>query len=140
MLIESLHWSLVTFGLLPLAIGALSAGGTASIGRTAFLFRILVILGALSLVAFGGLLFLMFRSEELEQQLPAASLYMLFIAIGVLALIVQPFLLGRWTSLRLNHLGWSRWLVFLFFVPLANVVFLIALCFTPGKATDTAIA
>lgn len=140
MLIESLHWSFITFGLIPLAIGALSAGGTASIGRAAFIVRFVVILAVLLFGPFPALFFLVLGSGGTEPQLPTSDfLLAIVIASAFVALVVLPFLLGRWSSLRLNDIGWSRLLVLLFYVPLANVILLIALCVTPGREPDAAV-
>ena len=140
MLIESLHWSFITFGLLPLAIGSLSAGGIASIGRAAFAVRLLVILAAFVFGSFPILFFLVLGSGGTEPQLPTSDFLFAMVIVSLfVAVVVLPFLLGRWSSLRLNHVGWSRWLVLLFYVPLANVILLIVLCVAPGRELDAAV-
>ena len=140
MLIESLHWSFITFGLLPLAIGSLSAGGTASIGRAAFIIRFVVIFAVLVFGPLPVLFFLVLGPGGTEPQLPTSDfLFAIVIASVFVALVVLPFLLGRWSSLRLNDIGWSRLLVLLFYVPLANAILLIALCVAPGRELDAAV-
>ncbi len=82
----------------------------------------------------------MFTTDEIKQQLQYADVNVLILGVGILILVVLPFLLGRWSSLRLADIGWSRWLVVLFYVPLANVPLLIVLCVKHGKPHDAEAA
>ncbi len=139
-MLASLHWSFVSLGLIPLVIGVLSAGGTASIGRAAFIVRFVVILAVLLFGPFPALFFLVLEPGGTEPQLPASDFLLAIVIASVfVALVVLPFLLGRWSSLRLNDIGWSRLLVLLFYVPLANAILLIALCVAPGRELDAAV-
>lgn len=140
-MLASLHWLSLTFGILPFAIGALSAGSTASIGRVAYAVRLLAVLGALVFSVFALFSLLAQASEGTGDQLPTSDFPFATIMVSAFAVVVLlPFLLGRWSSLRLNHIGWTRWLALLLYVPPANVILLILLCVMPGKETDAAVA
>jgi uncharacterized membrane protein YhaH (DUF805 family) len=64
--------------------------------------------------------------------------------LGVMLLTAIPFIwLGvAMTAQRLRDAGWHLWLAAIFFVPVVNVAFLVALCFVPsaenGEANDGA--
>ncbi len=55
--------------------------------------------------------------------------------LATMLLTAMPFIwLGlAMTAKRLREAGVPVWLAAIFFVPIANVVFLVALCFAPGK-------
>jgi hypothetical protein len=59
--------------------------------------------------------------------------------LALVALALPFVALGTWLTLaRLRSAGWSPWLVLLFFVPLLNLAFFVALCIAPPRASGGA--
>ena len=57
----------------------------------------------------------------------------------VVLFLVLNFLLFRWTAMRLNDVGWSRWWALLWLLPVAGTVMAVALCFKrPPPIENTA--
>lgn len=111
---------LVSGALLVVAI--VSAGRSAVLFRNDFAMRIVLSFGAAFVVTF----FLgvdLWRGELTFERVNLLSL--------VISLTIS-FLYGRWCALRLNHIGWSRWLALLLLVPLVNILGLLVLFFIPG--------
>ena len=120
LLLTEWHWSLaLLYYFVPTFIGMLSAGRQSILVRSDFAMRIVLSFPA-SLFAYFVVLHELPRIDD--------------IAVFSLALVfLFCFLFGRWCTLRLNHIGWSRWLALLLLVPVLNCVWLLALFFIPGR-------
>ena len=120
LLLTEWHWSLeLLFYFVPILIGILSTAPQSILVRNDFAMRIV-----LSIPASLFIFFVVLHEIPKIADIAVFSLAFSFLFC---------FLLGRWCTLRLNHIGWSRWLVLLLLVPLVNLVWLIALFFIPGR-------
>jgi hypothetical protein len=70
------------------------------------------------------------RAARVDALHPSESRY-----VAALVALAVPFVAaGTWLTLRrLRAVGWSPWLVVLFFVPLANLAFFAVLCVVPSR-------
>ncbi len=123
-LLTGWHWSLeLLFYFAPTLIGILGTARQSILVRNDFAMRVI-------LSVFVSLLVLYFSVYRVARELSLLDdLNLMLFAAGILL----SFLYGRWCTLRLNHIGWSRWFALLLLVPIVNILGVIALFFIPGR-------
>ena len=123
MLFTEWHWSLeLLFYSIPILAGIATAGQQAFLARNDFAMRAVLSIPVAWFIFFVAL-----------HEIPKIGDIALF---GLAVSAAFAFLYGRWCALRLNHIGWQRWLALLLLVPIANFFWVIALFFIPGRKAD----
>jgi len=115
------HWLVVLLVLLVLLIPPVVVVGYArsKLPRSGFTLRLI-----------GSILVLAVAGAFMEDAPPAA------IAVIAIPAIVANLLIYRWTALRLNDVGWNRWLALLWFLSPAGLILSLVLCFKRSATED----
>lgn len=116
--------SLLLILLVAFALGVFSAGTMNELSRLAYALRII----PLSLIKVFVFANMPVGGEGVGFVANVSVLGGLFFLAPALT-----FLECRWSALRLNQIGWSRWLALLTAIPLVNLLFLLVLLVVPGN-------